>query len=60
MYNNSIFITKAEYLVFSMYFPDHLCIDSYSFNKGVITVNWKAKHKIKKKQTKTKPDETGI
>lgn len=31
-----------------MYFLDYLCIDSYLFNKGVITVNRKTKHKIKK------------
>lgn len=27
MYNNSTFITKAKYLVFSMYFPNHVDID---------------------------------
>jgi len=52
MYNNSIFITKAKFLVFSMYIPGHLCINSCSFNKGVIIVNRKTEHKIKKTKLK--------
>lgn len=31
-----------------MYFLDYLCIDSYSFNEGVITVNRKLNIRLKK------------
>lgn len=35
-----------------MYFPDHLCVDLYVFNEGIIIVDRKTKHtRGKKPQT---------
>lgn len=59
-YNNSIFITEAGYLAFSMYFLKHLCIAFNAFKKCVIIANRKTKQKFKTQETKTKLDETDI
>lgn len=32
-----------------MYFPDHLCVDLYVFNTGIIIVDRKTKHRREKK-----------